>query len=327
MVAVARVLWQRPGLETVVRSDRFPAIRQTGEGGPPMSGSTRRGATERNSNRAADGRGRKSTNRFGLASKDAAGGASSEGGGAEAPGFAGVLARVGQPIHVLVFVAPLILLYEVGLALLLPRHPELIANLAHDTILRFMAIFGTGVGLSLPGILLLAILVVWQILSRTSWKPDWRVPPWMVLESFALAMPLVVVGHLIARALPAAGVEAEIGSLDLWSKIVISLGAGLYEELLFRMALILGLHTLLVDVGRASSRVGTIVAVIVSAVAFAAYHPLAGTDGAISWARLTFFLVAGLHFGAIFVTRGFGIAVGTHVAYDVIVATMLLRGE
>jgi len=246
--------------------------------------------------------------------------------------WAGIVARVGEPIHVLLFVAPLVLLYEVGLALLLPHHPELIANLAHDTILRFVAVFGPRAGLSMPGILLLVILVVWQALSGRSWKPDPRVLGWMVVESFLWAIPLLVVGHLLARAFlvaggVAGGIEDAIGSLDIWSKLVISLGAGLYEELLFRMVLILGIHTILVDVGRASHRVGTIVAVVVSAVAFAAYHPLTGADGTLSWSRLIFFLIAGLHFGAIFVWRGFGLAVGTHVAYDVLVATLLLTGD
>ncbi len=241
--------------------------------------------------------------------------------------LSGIIARVGEPIHILLFVAPLVLAYEIGLALLLPRHPDLIANLAHDTIFRFMTVFGPGLGLSMPAILLLVVLVVWQILSGRSWRPDVRVPLWMVLESIGFAMPLIVAGQLIATALPAAGVEVAIGSLDLWSKLVISLGAGLYEELLFRMVLILGLHTILVDIGGASSRVGTWIAVVVSACAFAAYHPLVADGGGISWARLVFFVVAGLHFGALFVTRGFGIAVGTHVAYDAIVATILLRPE
>ena len=54
----------------------------------------------------------------------------------------------------------------------------------------------------------------------------------------------------------------------------ISIGAGLYEELLFRMMLIAVLHTLLVDVGKLASPVGATIAVVISAAAFTAYHPL-----------------------------------------------------
>jgi hypothetical protein len=231
-----------------------------------------------------------------------------------------------RPLHILLFVAPLVVLYELGLLVLLPRYPELLPNLAHEGLLRFFATFGVAFGLFLPGLVLLVVLLLWQMLSAHSWKPRWSVPPLMAIESVLMALPLLIIAQLVARVLPAAGggLDQRIAELDLSGRMVISLGAGLFEELVFRMLLIAVLHTILVDVGRASEAVGSTVAVAVSAVVFAWYHPLDGPSGGLSIQRLVFFSLAGVWFGVLFVVRGFGIAVGAHVAYDAIVAGLLL---
>ncbi|MEC9234588.1 MAG: CPBP family glutamic-type intramembrane protease, partial [Planctomycetota bacterium] len=108
-----------------------------------------------------------------------------------------------------------------------------------------------------------------------------------------------------------------IADLGPMGKLAISIGAGLYEELVFRMLLIFLIHTLLVDAFRLPGIVGSVVAVVVSAILFTIYHPLEGVDGSLSLARLAFFMVAGLFFGAIFILRGFGIVVATHAFYDI----------
>ncbi|MFO0874795.1 MAG: CPBP family glutamic-type intramembrane protease [Phycisphaerales bacterium] len=247
-------------------------------------------------------------------------------------------AQARRALHILLFVGPLVVIYELALLALLPRHPDLLPNLAHETLLRFFATFGVA-GQVLPGIVLLVVLVLWQFLSGESWRPRWAVPALMVVESLLAAMPLLIFGQLVGRVIPAAlaavpmapsgaagGLDARIGALDLAEKLVISLGAGLYEELVFRMLLIAVIHTVLVDIGRASHLVGSAVAIAVSAAVFTWYHPLAGPGGAVSMQRVVFFAVAGLWFGVLFVFRGFGIAVGAHVAYDAIVAMWLLGG-
>ena len=81
---------------------------------------------------------------------------------------------------------------------------------------------------------------------------------------------------------------------------------------MFRMLLVAVVHTLLVDVGGATDRLGSAIAVTVSAAAFAWYHPLTAPIDAV------FYFLAGLYFGAVYVVRGFGIVVGAHALYDII---------
>ena len=204
-----------------------------------------------------------------------------------------------RPLQILAFLLPLIIAYELCLALLLPTEDRQHVNTveAHRRLLDFFAHLGvarTG-GLYLGGLVLVAVLLVWHVLLRDRWR-----------------------NHLAASL---AG-QTTFADLDLFSQMAISVGAGLYEELVFRMVLIAVLHTLLVDVGKASHAVGAMIAISVSAVAFTFYHDLGQATGGLSGRRVLFYLLAGLYFGAVYVLRGFGVVVGVHALYDII--TVLL---
>ncbi|MDY7109453.1 MAG: CPBP family intramembrane glutamic endopeptidase [Planctomycetota bacterium] len=229
-----------------------------------------------------------------------------------------------RPLQILAFLLPLIIAYELCLALLLPTEDRAHVNTveAHRRLLDFFAQLGvarTG-GLYLGGLVIVLVLLVWHFLLRDRWRIDPLVAVLMAVESFLLALPLLLLGHLIAHNPLAASVpgQASFADLDLLSQMAISVGAGLYEELVFRMVLIAVLHTLLVDVGKASPLVGASIAILVSAVAFTFYHDLDNASGALSGRRAVFYLAAGLYFGAIYVLRGFGIVVGAHALYDII---------
>jgi hypothetical protein len=219
----------------------------------------------------------------------------------------------------LVFLLPLVIAYELGLMALL-RYERGVK--AHQAIVRFFEAFGVApsTALLLGGVVVIVVLLLWHILNRDPWRIDWPALAVMACESLMLSLPLLVISQFVAY-LPAAGVTmlGSTGSnpmhgLDLGSRIVISVGAGLYEELLFRMLLIAVIHTLLVDIGKASHRMGMTIGVVVSAAAFAAYHlPVAPRE-------IVFLVLAGLYLGAVFVVRGFGIVVGAHALYDVMVS-------
>lgn len=225
-----------------------------------------------------------------------------------------------QPLHILTFLLPLVIAYEIGLAVLLRGSEGVLTNKAHETLLLFFNIFGINDkgGLYLGGAALVTVLLVWHLLNRDPWRIDPTTPAIMAIESLLLAIPLIVLGLLMAdrqalSAVAAGTAEEALAGAGIWSGVAISIGAGLYEELLFRMLLIAVLHTLLVDVAKISSVLGAGIAVLVSAAAFCWYHLPPHAQAAL------FYLVAGLYFGAVYVTRGFGIVVGVHAFYDIVV--------
>jgi membrane protease YdiL (CAAX protease family) len=238
-----------------------------------------------------------------------------------------------QPLPILWFLLLPIVAYEVGLAVLLRSSEGVLTNKAHETLLRFFDAFGLPAsgGLLVGGAAIIVVLLVWHVLTREPWRFDLTTPGLMALESLVLTIPLIVMGVVIGSSSLAAAPGGAPGPTDLtamsvWERVAISVGAGLYEELLFRMLLIAILHTLLVDVGKLSSTTGATIAIVISAIAFTVYHPLGhpdSPDGGVSVQRIVFYFLAGLYFGAVYVLRGFGIVVGAHALYDILVVTVL----
>jgi len=133
----------------------------------------------------------------------------------------------------------------------------------------------------------------------------------MVLESVAWAAPLLGVYFLVERGNP-----TYLGGGDWKLMASLYLGAGVYEELIFRVGAISLLSILLMDLGRLSGRVATPLIVAISAAMFSGYHMLG--IGHIPWQAFVFIALRGVYYAIILLERGFGLSVGVHTAYDLL---------
>jgi membrane protease YdiL (CAAX protease family) len=233
-----------------------------------------------------------------------------------------------RPLQMLVLLLPLVIAYELGLALVLRSEEGVLTNKAHETLLETFEQLGVPAvsGLYLGGIVIVVVMFVWHVLNRDPWKISGTTAGFMAAEALVLTVPLLVLSLLISRqdlSAAAGPPQVQLAELGLWSKMAISIGAGLYEELLFRMVLIALVHTLLVDLARLPDAAGTALAILLSAAAFTIYHPLRDQLGIVSVSKVIFYFMAGLYFGAIYVLRGFGIVVAVHALYDILTLSML----
>jgi len=244
--------------------------------------------------------------------------------------------RSRRPLEILAVVGPLVVLYEIGLVTALKGREGVLTNAAHEGLFRFFWSFGIDASrlslpaLALPAVAVLAILIIWQMLSRRQWTLHLPTVGGMVVEGALFALPLLVIAQVISRVgVPAAAwlqpAEA-VAALTPFAQLTMSIGAGIYEELIFRMVLLALLHGALVDLLGMPQRWGVGLAVAVSALLFAIYHPLRDGSGAIVAGRVAFFIVAGVYFGSLYLVRGFGIAVVAHAAYDMAVLAWFDRG-
>lgn len=256
------------------------------------------------------------------------GGRAAEGRGKPA-GESGYLAESQRPLSILLFLLPLLIAYEIGALLYLSGGddgPRTIA--AWGMLARFFEMFGV-VGLHLPAASLVAVLLAWHMLAREPWRVRPLVLVGMAMEACLWTLPLIILLIVVQSVLEGGGDAgiatmaaaqaaegADLRQLPWQARLTISAGAGLYEELLFRMILIAAAHTVLVDVLRLSQWTGGVVAVVVSALAFALYHQQAGPG--VGWIWALPYLVAGLYFGALYLARGFGLVVAVHFFYDVV---------
>ena len=219
---------------------------------------------------------------------------------------------------ILVLLFPLILYYEFGAVFVLNEAGEGSPLVARTMISTLFGIFGVA-GLHLPAVLLIAALLAQHLLSRDSWRVSPRWLGVMVGESLLWCLPILVMGGVLG--VITLGATTELGLTPLEAS-VISVGAGLYEELVFRLAIMVGIHALLVEICGVKSKIADWLAAAASAVAFAAYHGL-GPGGSLDGAVALFYLGAGLLLAWLFLTRGFGIAAGAHTAYDLVVLLLL----
>jgi len=211
----------------------------------------------------------------------------------------------------------MVLAYELGMAL---SHGELPVaeqpNLAARQLLQwFFSMFGA-TSKYLPGLALVVVLLFWHIAARHPWKIQWSPLAGMAGESILLALPLLILNEWIPqRALYARIPPGHQSTLD---DLLLSIGAGIYEELVFRLILISLMTLVLIDIGRIKPAVGMALSVIISSLLFAGHHyePI----GADNWvaSEFAFRAAAGAYLAAVYVLRGFGLAVGCHIVYDVI---------
>lgn len=265
-----------------------------------------------------------------------------------------------RPLHVLVFLLPLILFYEAAAAFHVlgggsgqGAFEETIR--ARRILADFFRVFDVG-GIYLPGVLVLVVLMLWHVLTRDPWRIHGRVIGMMFLEALIWTPPVLVLGQVLYKmlsgsmgasppitaglevlatagssAVSAVGAEggADLANRSLMARAAIAVGAGLYEEMLFRMVGIALFHLILVDLVGMGSKKGTILAVVLAALAFAFYHDVTGPGGEgglsahVRWADAGFFVFAGVYFGLVYVWRGFGVVVAVHTLYDLAVLVFL----
>lgn len=239
-----------------------------------------------------------------------------------------------HPLHILLFLLPIIIAYEIG-SMGLVGGGVLGQLEAQAMLVRFFDLFGV-LGLHLPALALVVTLVVQHVLSKEPWKIKPTVPLIMVAESTFLTIPLIVLAvvlepvaaaMLVQEAQQATAVvdpNAGAGDSSTLQGLFLALGAGLYEEMLFRLVLITILHFVVTDVLGCKHKTGNMVAVILSALAFAWHHDQVHLAGhPLNWRLGVFYALAGAYFGVLFLARGLGIAVGAHLMYDVLVFVVM----
>jgi membrane protease YdiL (CAAX protease family) len=244
--------------------------------------------------------------------------------------FARYWSESSRPLMSLVFVAPMLVAYEVGLLLL---HPTSMRSGVDLWLRKFLNTAGLEQYLLLP-ILTCGILLAWHHIKGYPWKVGWYTLYGMFLESVVLGTGLLLLGHWQNAVLGTSSSQwflaasIESGKSVTW---VAYCGAGIYEELLFRLILLPALAAVLhvVGMGRGPSLVAAVVA---GSLLFSiAHYRFEFTVGAIQfvntigdpfqWVTFSFRFVAGVIFSVLFVYRGFGVAAGAHVLYDLLLAS------
>jgi hypothetical protein len=261
-----------------------------------------------------------------------------------------------QPLWSLVFLAPLLIVYEAGVFWVGGPSADTVRNGADAWMRDWLEQIGIS-GLWYLPVLMAGVLLIWHYTSQQAWKFSWETLGGMFAESLLFAFVLILIGQAINSGtrsqemhfderLDSIALSPELLSLSVtWTqslavRFVTFVGAGIYEEFLFRLCLVpLGyaaLRGLLVPHRWAVG--GTVIG---TSLLFSLAHYLGPSPDGQSlamlsdaayriqlsrelWAGFVFRALAGAYFTLLFCFRGFGVTVGCHAAYDVFVGIVLV---
>ena len=241
----------------------------------------------------------------------------------------GYWAESRRPMTSLLFITPLLVVYEVGVLVL---GPAALRNGADVWLRELLRLVGFGQYFLLPA-LTVGILVSWHYTTGKPWRLTGGVFSGMIAECTVLVICLrllleaqgalfVAVAGSLTPGDPTPAIAP--GGSGAVREAVGFLGAGVYEELLFRLMLLPAAAWALHRVGLPRRR-SVVLAVLSTSLVFAAAHYVGGQGETFQLAELAFWFgfsfrfLAGLFFSILFLYRGFGIAAGTHAGYDILV--------
>lgn len=277
------------------------------------------------------------------------------------------LERTSRPIYAIVFLMPFILFYEYGTL----RINTDVLNRSQERVVAFVWLqnlleplgYGGKFAWVAPPLAVVVILLALQITSGKQWRLYVSDILPMVIECFLWAVPLIVLTLCINSWAHQTNTnradETAINSFNMrpvicssaggsppsqngvvgtngtkrppLADIITGIGAGIYEELVFRLILICILMLLFQDILRIPYKNAIVLSVLISAALFSAHHHIDFLSGRpnradpFNMTEFVFRTLAGIYFAALFAIRGFGITAGTHAFYNVIAVTITAR--
>lgn len=220
-----------------------------------------------------------------------------------------------SPLYSLVFILPLVIIYETLIFTM--NHSDIVGirNGADVLVRQFFAMFGI-YGFYLVGFVIMVVLFLIYYFQEKEKKqqPFYRqFFLLMFMESMFYAYLLhIVMNKLLFITL------MDVESLNIGEKIAMCIGAGVYEELIFRIIFLQAIYILSKFVFRFSKTISIIVAIAISSFIFSWFHYIGIFGDQLEIISFLFRFLAGAILGTIFFFRGYGIAVYAHALYDLL---------
>ena len=213
------------------------------------------------------------------------------------------------------FTIPLFFIYEVGIVFLSKDDILVVRNGADFLMRSILESFGIFGLYGLGAIFLIGFIITYIYFfndkSNKSIRPDYLFI--MIFESvcWALILYFLLSKFMLVLMNP-------IGK-TITQQVTLAVGAGIYEEFLFRVMLISGLTGIIGFVFLWSEKVRKAAALIIAAGIFSAFHFVGDYGDFFSMELFLLRFFAGIVLGILYIARGFGITAYAHSIYDLIV--------
>ena len=213
------------------------------------------------------------------------------------------------------FTLPLFFLYEVNIVFLSWDDILVVRNGADflmRNILESFDIYGLyGLGL----VFLLGLLVTYIFFIKDDQQQEVKVNFLFIMLAESMLWSVVLYFSLFKFMVLLMNPTGK----TILQQVTLAIGAGIYEEFLFRVLLIAGLSGILGFVFMWDKTFKNIIAVVLSGGIFSAFHFMGEYGDFFSMELFLIRFFAGLFLGVLYMYRGFGITAYTHSIYDLIV--------
>jgi len=211
------------------------------------------------------------------------------------------------------FILPLLILYEAGIAM----HGSNIKNAADVIFKTPLSIFGRNGSLIFNSLVIIFLFVsVFYIEKEYRFNSLIFIP--MFLESIVYALFIGYgVGFIVYKVL-FPYVLAIFFSKNIWMGIILSIGAGVYEEIVFRLLLLSVLYFIFTSLLKIYKPISAAISIFLGALIFTSMHYVGTLSDSFTYTNFTFRFLSGLALSVVFMLRGLGIVVYTHAIYDVL---------
>ncbi len=212
------------------------------------------------------------------------------------------------------FILPLMVLYELAITL----SGSSVKNTADVIVKTPLEIFGRN-GTLIFNIILISVFFYAAFHLEKKNPPSLRIYVLMFIESVIYALLLGQASQfLVNQFMPSSASGGPNPSLSTMGiGIILSIGAGVYEEIVFRLLLLSALYFVLVKMCKINDGISGFLSIVIGAIIFSSLHYIGSLSDTFSTESFLFRFMAGLILSTIFIFRGLGIAVYTHALYDV----------
>ncbi len=224
-------------------------------------------------------------------------------------------------LYSFLFSLPLFILYEALIVISQPNADQLVRISVDIWMKTIFTLFGVNaISFSLLAVVLLGFIIVYKERHRLK-DLNFKYFPTLIIESIIYAIVFANISSLLTNLLLNMAATDPIDQLTYLQKLALSLGAGLYEELFFRVILVSLFIFIFNKLFKNQKWASVTAAVVLSAFLFSAVHYTGSMGDLFTLNSFTFRFIFGLILNAIYVARGFGVAAWTHALYDVMVIT------
>lgn len=224
-------------------------------------------------------------------------------------------------LYSFLFSLPLFLVYETLIIVSQPNSEHLV-RISIDV---WMKTLFTSLGVNAVSFsLLLMVFIGLGILIKERARLKelrFRYFPILLVESGLYAVIVALISSTLISALLNFSASDPTNELSYLQKLALSLGAGLYEELFFRVILVSLFIFLFNKFFKGKHWASVTASVVLSALLFSAVHYMGDMGDFFTLNSFLYRFLFGLILNGIYVARGFGVAAWTHAIYDVMVIT------